>query len=316
MMDRRILVTGGSGFIGTNLLLALTASTDPSDKILVLDISKPQQDVQFSHTDLRTNDLSIIDEFKPTHVFHLAALTNHRLCANLHNAMDINVLSTQRLFSKLAEVGGVQKIVFPSSIVLYAEHASMPLNEDTSPIDIHHNHYSFTKGLCEELCKHFRKHPYNLPILTFRLSNVYGPHQAWQTPQFPNLLPQILTQAITTKKIEIWNSTPVRDFLFVEDATDAFIKALDSSYNGIVNLGSGIGTSVGAVTTEIARHTGASVTDLGKQVSGPTNVVCDISRAAIQLGWKPSTSMKDGIAKTVAFYQKCLSPSSPPEVRA
>ena len=182
-MKRRILITGSSGFIGTNLLKrmekdGLTKSSDLS--ILAVDMVKPCVDVPYQKADLTTTDWGFLDTFKPTHVLHLGALTNHRLCADLGVAMKVNVQATQTLFSKLAALGGVEKIVFPSSIVVYAETAQMPLSEETTPLDYHHNHYSLTKGLCEELCQHFRAKPYNLPILTFRLSNVYGPYQEWR----------------------------------------------------------------------------------------------------------------------------------------
>lgn len=304
---KRLLITGCSGFIGTNLLKMLARPEKTAEnglEILAVDMLKPAHDVRWEKADITTTGWEFLDSFKPTHVLHLAALTNHRMCTELHNAMDTNVQATQALFSKLAQIGGVQKVIFPSSIVVYANQARMPLCEDTSPIDYHHDHYSLTKGLCEELCQHFRLPPYNLPIITLRLSNVYGPHQEWRAEKHPNLLPQIMRQAILDRKIEVWNSAPVRDFIYVEDACEAFIKALDSTYNGTMNIASGIGTSVGAICAEISRLTGAPVVDLGKQVSGPTHVVCDTSRAQTYIGWKATTPVSEGLRRTVEHYMR------------
>jgi len=312
-MERRILITGASGFIGTNLLMkmqkeGLLGAKGKSEglSVLAVDMVEPAVEVAWEKADLRTTDWGFLEDFEPTHVLHLAALTNHRLCADLGMAMKTNVDATQALFSKLASLGCVEKIVFPSSIVVYAETAKMPLCEDSTALDYHHNHYSLSKGLCEELCQHFRAKPYNLPILTFRLSNVYGPYQEWRPDRFPNLLPQIMRQAIIEKKIEVWNKTPVRDFIYVEDACDAFMKGLDTPYNGVVNIASGVGTSVGTICSEISKLTGAPVVDLGKQVSGPTHVVCDTARAQTYLGWKAATPMAEGLRKTVEYYKKAI----------
>lgn len=301
-MTRRLLITGASGFIGTNLLEHLKKNM-PVDEILAVDSIKPAFDAPWQEADVTQTDWSFLDSFKPTHVIHLAALTNHRLCADLTHAMATNVVATQHLFSKLASLGGVSKIIFPSSIVVYANHARMPLQEDTSPLDYHHNHYSLTKGFCEEICQHFRSPPYNLPILTFRLSNIYGPHQEWRAEKFPNLIPQIITQSIRDKRIEVWNQTPVRDFVYVGDAVKAFLKGLESPYNGIINIASGIGSSVGAICTEVSTLTKAPITDLGKQTSGPSQVVCDTSKARTHLGWQSTTHLPEGIQATVAYYQ-------------
>jgi UDP-glucose 4-epimerase len=115
-----------------------------------------------------------------------------------------------------------------------------------------------------------------------------------------------MRQAIQDKKIEVWNSTPVRDFVYVQDACEAFLKSLDSKYNGIINIASGIGTSVGEVCQEISKRTGAPIIDLGKQTSGPSHVVCDTGKAKLHLDWQAQTSLYDGIAKSIEYYQKSI----------
>jgi dTDP-D-glucose 4,6-dehydratase len=109
-MKMRLLITGAAGFIGTNLLKKLETRIDlPDLEVLTVDMIKPDSKYAFQKADLTSTDYAFLDDYKPTHVIHLAALTNHRLCASLDNAMDVNVYSTERLFSKLYSLGGVKK---------------------------------------------------------------------------------------------------------------------------------------------------------------------------------------------------------------
>jgi len=145
---------------------------------------------------------------------------------------------------------------------------------------------------------------YNMPILVFRLSNIYGPYQDWKT--MPNLLPQIISQAFINKKIEVWNFDPIRDYIYVGDVVEAIIKALHSDKTGVFNLGTGVGTCVGEVVTKIANLTDAKVTSLNKPVSGPTRVICNINKIKSKLGWEPSITLDEGIKKTINYYRRTI----------
>ncbi|MEK6868361.1 MAG: NAD(P)-dependent oxidoreductase, partial [Nanoarchaeota archaeon] len=178
----------------------------------------------------------------------------------------------------------------------------VPIKED-SKLDIFHNNYSFTKGICEQISEYFIK-KYDMPIFIFRLSNIYGPYQDWKIN--PNLLPQVISQAIINKKIEIWNLDPIRDYIYVDDVVEAIIKALHSDTTGIFNLGTGIGTSVREIITKIANLTNVEVNSLNKPVSGPIRIICDINKIKNELGWRPRIILDEGIKRTVDHYKKII----------
>jgi nucleoside-diphosphate-sugar epimerase len=189
-----------------------------------------------------------------------------------------------------------------SSALVYSASAVSPVAED-APLDIKQSTYSYTKGMDEKICQDFIDR-HGLPILTFRLSNIYGPYQQWK--ELPTLVPQIISQAILQKRIEVWNREPVRDWIYVGDVVEAVIAGLESGYVGVMNLASGVGAPVGEVVGIVAGLSGAEVKDLNKEVSGQKKLVCDISRISRELGWRPKTSLKEGLEKTYDYYLKVI----------
>jgi nucleoside-diphosphate-sugar epimerase len=295
---KRVLVTGGSGFIGTNLILGLRKK---GYEVVNLDRVKSALDVRSIVADITDTDFSFLDNEEFDYVVHLAALSSPQRCADAKEAYEINVKGTLRFFEKLREKR-VKKIIFMSSVVVYSASAISPVAED-GLLDIKQSTYSHTKGMDEKICQEFiDKH--KLPILTFRLSNIYGPYQQWR--ELPTLVPQIISQAILQKRIEIWNREPIRDWIYVGDVVEAVIKGLESGYVGIMNLASGVGAPVGEVVEIVSRLSGAEIKDLNKEVSGQKKMICDISRIKKELGWRPKTSLKEGIIKTYNYYRKVI----------
>lgn len=298
LRGKRLLVTGGSGFIGTNLLLRLRGQ---GLDIVNVDLRDSLSGVQTIKDDLTTSDFSWLED-KYDYVVHLAALSNERYCEDIEEAFNVNVSATVRLLKRLASRNDIKKVIFMSSIVVYSKGARIPITEDVE-LDIYHNNYSLTKGLDEQICGYFARR-YGIPILIFRLSNIYGPYQDYQ--KFPNLLPQIIFQALQDHEIQVWTDKPVRDWIYVEDAVEAIIRGLLSPYTGILNLGAGRGRSVGEVVEIIAKLTGARVTCLNKEVTGPTRVICDVGLIKKELNWEPQYSLEQGLQKTVEYYEKLI----------
>jgi nucleoside-diphosphate-sugar epimerase len=292
---RKILITGGSGFIGTNLILKLKSM--PFD-ILNVSLEEPKVPVKTLKIDLTKSNFDFLDKYEFDYVVHLAALSNHRMCQDLEKTFETNVAVPFKLLNKLLDKN-IKKIILMSSIVVYADDVALPIKE-SAKLNIYRNNYNFAKGIDEEICNYFRKN-YNLPILTFCLSNIYGPYQDWK--KFPNLLPQIISQAIRDKEIVIWNETPIRDWIYVEDSVKAIIKAFESNYNGIMNLGTGKGVSVGKVVKFIAKLTNSKIRCLNKQVTGPKKVICDINLIRKELKWRPKVSLEEGLKRTIRYYQ-------------
>jgi len=298
LTGKKVLVTGGSGFLGSNLIPALLAGGAQ-----VTNVSKgagqasEEPGLRVLDVDLSSSDFSFLDEGFD-YVVHLAALSNPRLCANREEAIRNNVDLTRVFFQKLLDLK-VKRVIFPSTITLYSNSAKSPVTED-SELDISQNNYTYTKGIDEQLCLEFQQK--GLPITVLRLANVYGPHQSYKL--FPNLVPQLIYQALVESKMVVWNGAPIRDWIYVSDVVNAMISALEAPFTGILNIGTGKGASVGEIVELVKSATGAAVQFEDRPVTGPTNVVCDISRAKKALGWCPRTNIKEGLTKTIAYYQE------------
>jgi len=272
-------------------------------------VPNPHLEVETLLLDLNKSDLSFIDNSFDT-VVHLAAFSNARHCANIVDSIETNVFLTVRLLER-SRLVKIRKFVYMSSIVVYSNDNPIPLREEAK-LDYFHDNYSLTKGLAEKNAQYFLKR-LGSPVLIFRLSNVYGPYQSWDGPA--NLVPQICRQALLEDKIEIWSPKPKRDWLFINDAMEAVARAVDSDLTGLMNIGTGVSRSVGDLVNIVSKETGAPVITLDKEVLGPTNICCDISRLKKALNYVPATSLEEGLAETLKYYRnkikKGLEISSP-----
>jgi len=298
LSGKNVLVTGGSGFLGSNLIPALLArGAHVTNVSKGAGQGKETPNLRALDLDLASSNFSFLDK-SFDYAIHLAALSNPRLCADRKDAIKNNVDLTNSFFQKLLELK-VKKVIFPSTITLYSNNAKSPVNEDAE-LDISQNNYTYTKGLDEQLCLEYQQK--GLPITILRLANVYGPHQAYRP--YTTLIPQLIYQALVDKKMVVLNKSPVRDWLYVSDVVDAMLSALESPFTGILNIGTGKGASVGEIVALVKSATGAQVQFENKPVTGPTNFICDISRAKKLLNWCPRTNIKDGLTKTIAYYQE------------
>ncbi len=302
LKGKKILVTGGSGFIGTNLLLLLSKK---GARITNVGIGKPPVKIKNAETieiDLTKSDFSFVDEGFDF-VAHLAALSTPRMCKDEKKAFEVNVEMTEKFFAKLNEEKikkRLKKVIFISSVLVYSKDNKLPIAED-GKLDIEKNIYAKTKGLDEKICEHYRKK--GLPIITVRLSNVYGPYQQWQGDA--NFVPFVLSEGIIKKNIEIKSGASVRDWIYVGDAAEAISAALESNFLGTVNAGTGIGTSAFEVAKIAGELTGAKVVDLNEKTDSP-NIICDITRIRSEINWKPKTKLNEGMIKTYEHYKKSV----------
>jgi len=166
----------------------------------------------------------------------------------------------------------------------------LPVDE-TQSINPYVNDYVFSKYLSEELVKFYSD---KIPSIIVRFSNIYGPTRLIR----PDLVPTLIQKALSLNEVTVWNTKPVRDFLYIADAADAIIKLLDTSYTGVVNLGTGKSVSVARIVDIIEELSGKKIKNLDKPVSGPMNFICDISLVKKLTGWKPRYSIEEGLRET------------------
>lgn len=301
-MSETILITGGSGFVGQNVIHILRKQK-PTAKIYNLSRT-PLQIEGVYHIpceDAATFDFSNLNQEFDC-IIHTLALSNEAYCKDLSYAEKVNIDFTKKLLAFAVLQQNLKKFIYISSTILYASDNPSPITEN-GRLNLHYSNYGFTKGIAEYYVNHFRE-KFELPATIFRLSNIYGPYQSFIDSPF--LVPSKIMQAITEKKIEAFNLTPRRDWIYSEDAAEAVVRALDVPCEGFYNLASGKAISVEDIIKEIAGELGASYASLNKPTSGPQDMYCDISRITEVLSWHPTTELRDGIAKTIAYIKENL----------
>jgi UDP-glucose 4-epimerase len=308
----RTLVTGAAGFIGSTLVDRLL--TDGHTVVGVDDLSSGRSEnivaaerhdgFEFAKADIVSADLiGLLADTRPEVIFHLAAQISVR-----HSVDDpqfdaaVNVVGTVRL-AEAARRAGVRKIVHTSSGgSIYGTPPSYPTTEEvptdpTSP-------YAASKVAGEVYLNTFRN-LYGLECSHVAPANVYGPRQ---DPHGEAGVVAIFSQALLAgRPTKIFgDGTDTRDYVFVDDVVDAFVKAAGEAGGGQrFNIGTGVETSVRQLHTAIASALGApDEPEFHPPRLGDLKRSClDISRAESVLGWRPNVKLDDGVALTVAFFR-------------
>jgi len=275
--NMKIAVTGSSGFVGYHLV----------NKLIELGADITCLDIKNS-TDI-TNFEKIKDFRKFDLLFHLAAKSY--IPDSYKNPLDFyhtNIVSTLNVL-ELCRIHRA-KIIFASTYV-YGNPQYFPIDEN-HPV-IASNPYTQSKIICEQLCKSYNR-DFNLEVIIFRPFNIYG---EGQDSKF--LIPSIINQA-KKGRIILKDPEPKRDFIYIADVINAFIKAV--IYNKtdfeIFNIGSGISYSVKEITETIVSNFEEviEIEFTGERRQGEIkNTVCNVSKAKEILGWQENISLIEGI---------------------
>lgn len=303
--DKSVMVTGAAGFIGGHLTEALASS---GAHVIAVDLLQQFENIDFDRfgdrVDISSIDITNEKEFERLnddldYIFHLAAYAIPSACdKNPDVAFKINVQGTFNVL-RFATKKDIQKLVFPSSALLYGRYPKYLPIDEKHPIEFSGNIYNATKKIGEDLCLHFHEKN-NLPVVFFRLFNAFGPRQ---TADY--FIPTVISQAMKKKQIELWNDKPTRDFTYVLDTVQAFIKAAESKYTGgPVNIGSGREVKTGDIARQIADSFGAEIKFLNKEVTGSMRLQCDNTKAREILGWQPKIPFEEGLDRTIKWFKE------------
>jgi UDP-glucose 4-epimerase len=311
----RTLVTGAAGFIGSTLVDRLLAdghsvvgvddlSSGRSENIVAAERSP---EFEFVKADIVSADLvGLLTETRPEVVFHLAAQIDvrHSVADPQFDSM-VNVVGTVRL-AEAARQTGVRKIVHTSSGgAIYGTPPKYPTPEDvpTGPA----SPYAAGK-LAGEVYLNMFRNLYGLQCSHVAPGNVYGPRQ---DPHGEAGVVAIFSQALLAgRPTKIFgDGTDTRDYVFVDDVVDAFVKASGEAGGGQrFNIGTGVETSVRQLHSAIAKAAGApDEPEFHPARLGDLRRSClDITRAADVLGWRPTVAIDDGVARTVDYFRESL----------
>lgn len=259
-MNRKILVTGGAGFIGSSLAERL--AKDPENFVVVVDslltgsLSKVpksiHQNVKFIKADVNFfKDISaIFSAYKFDYVFHYAAVVGVKRTL-AHPVMVLNDLKGINNILSLSKNTGVKRVFYTSSSEVYGEPVEFPQNEHTTPLNSRLP-YAIVKNVGEAYLRSFKKE-YDLDFTIFRLFNTYGPKQSSDF-----VITKFLTAALKDKDISIYgDGMQTRTFCYIEDHLDATTNALYNNLvvNDVANIGTDKEITILDLAKEIIRIT-------------------------------------------------------------
>jgi UDP-glucose 4-epimerase len=305
----RICVIGGSGFIGINLCMRLL---NMHHDVTVLDMRVSPELKEFdSENRIRWFNGNYDDRDILSHalkgcdvLFHLASSTIPS-SSNEDPVFDIesNLVTSVRLI-EAAKDANVSKIIFVSSGgTVYGIPQYTPIDElhGLNPICS----YGISKLAIE---KYLAMYSYigGADYEIFRLSNPYGPYQ--NPASLQGVIPVFIKKVLSDEVLTIWgDGEVVRDFIYIDDVIDIFIRSLDKGKsNKVYNLGSGVGTSINEVLKSIVKVC-AKEPDVryesSRSIDVPENVL-DTALIREVYDWQPKISLEAGLAKTMEYIKK------------
>jgi UDP-glucose 4-epimerase len=311
-MLMRALVTGGAGFIGSNLvdrLLAEGYEVDVVDDLStgslanLADARVANGSMRFHNIDVRSNDfVDLVGHRRPEVIFHLAAQADVRVSVDrpVFDA-EVNILGTIQALEG-ARAGGTAKIVFAASGgTLYGE----PDDADL-PVDEHQPHrplspYGVSKKSAIDYLVAYRE-LHGIEFTALALANVYGPRQ---NPHGEAGVVAIFAGNLAAGRpcVIFGDGSQTRDYVYVDDVVDAFARAARRGDGLVLNIGTGQETSVSELYEIVTAAAGSELAprQAPARAGELKRSALDPRRAALHLGWKPWTPLETGIASVVSY---------------
>lgn len=294
----RLLLTGGSGFVGMNLIPLLLS------KKYELFITSIEENISFKNVNYIECNLldskkveTIIRQICPTHLIHLAWSTepsNYNLPVNYDwLTASINLLESFRK-------NGGRKAVITGSCAEYDWNFGF-FSESLTPLS-YKTVYGTCKNLLQLYSSSYMAH-YEMDLVWARLFFMYGPHEK---PQ--RLVPYVIISLLKNQEAIIQNSELFRDFLFIEDVVKALVELIDSDYKGVINIGSGIPVKIEDLVSKIG-----DLLEKKELIKFNSNkavdnkiVVADTKLISSTLNWRPEFNLEQGLTRTINWWKKTI----------
>ncbi len=308
-----VLVTGGMGFIGSHLVERLVRE---GARVRVLGRYNSRGHMGW------LEDSPLKNEFEPwlgdirdaefvrlacqgvDTVFHLAALIGIPYSYNAPQSyVDTNIQGTLNVLLA-SRGGGVSRIVHTSTSEVYGTALRVPIDEE-HPLQ-GQSPYSATKIAADKLAESFFC-SFGTPVVIARPFNTFGPRQSLRA-----VIPTIINQGLSGRKLQLGSLTPTRDFNFVDNTVDGFLAAAkaEAAVGKTYNFGFGQEISIGELAAKISEILGIALeitteeARLRPDTSEVNRLLADSSKAQRELCWKPAIGLREGLERTVAWFRE------------
>jgi UDP-glucose 4-epimerase len=310
MKNKRVVVTGGAGFIGSNLVWSLydsneviaidNLSTGKIENIRELIEERKIRFVRGTITDLKLmkRTLKGVD-----FVFHEAAIPS--VPRSVRDPLATNEAGITGTLTTLVASRdcSIKKLVFASSSSVYGDTPTLPKHEGMALNPL--SPYALTKVTCENYCSLFAE-LYGLTTVSLRYFNVYGPRQD-SGSQYAAVIPGFIAKALAGKDLLVYgDGKQTRDFTYVQDAVRANLLAAESRAKGSYNVASGDRTRISDLASAIIDITGcrARVKYESPRSGDIRHSLADIAKARKAFGYTSEYSLPQGLKETVTWFSK------------
>ena len=303
----KVVVTGGAGFIGSNLvdrLIGQEYQVSIIDNLSTGKLPNIQSVIDSGKVEFSKGSITNLSLLKKVfsgakYVFHQAALPSvPRSVKDPKKSHDMNITGTLNVLIA-ARDAKVKKVIYASSSSVYGDTPTLPKKEEMAPNPM--SPYAVSKLAGEYYCKVFNT-IYDLKTVCLRYFNVYGPRQNHNSP-YAAVIPLFFRKAIAGKPPIIFgDGEQSRDFTFVMDVVDANIQAAESDATGIFNLGNSQRVTINQLARLIINLTGNEKMQPFHKDKRPGDVLhsqADISKAKLAFNYNPKYTLEDGLKETL-----------------
>jgi len=318
LAGKRVLITGGLGFIGSNLAIRLLregASVTLCDAMIegyggnTANIREIRSEVEIDDSDVRDAEAMERLVAGKDVVFHLAAQVSHIMSlSNPYPDIDINIKGTAVLLEACRKKNPDALVVRSGTRGQYGPAVKLPVSEDapSDPRGI----YEISQLSAEMICRTYTR-IHGIRTVPLRLTNVYGPRSQMKHSQF-GVVNWFVRLALEGRPIPIFGSGKIlRDFLYVEDCVEALLRAAEEpkAVGEILNVGHDRASTfleVAETLVELVPEARIEFTEFTpeRRAQEPGDFVSDITKIRRLVGWEPKVGLRDGLARTADFYRE------------
>lgn len=316
--DKNILITGGIGFIGSNLaikLVELGTQVTLVDSMIpgyggnLFNIDPIKDKVTVNFADVRDRHVMNYLVQDKDYVFHLAGQVDHVLSmTDPFPDIDINITGTAVLMEALRNHNPTARVIYTGTRGQYGASATLPVNEDapTYPKGLHE-----ISNLTAEKIVYMYHDVHKIPAILLRLTNIYGERSQMRHPRY-GVVNWFVRLAVDDGTIKVFGDGKIlRDFLYIDDCIDAMLMAslTEKAYGEIFNVASGRAMNFIELADTLVDVAGSGHWEFApfspeRAAQEPGDFYADISKIQNIVGWKPQFSLYNGLAKATKFYRK------------